>query len=327
MLSDKRALGFKDVLIIPQASDIRSRKEVSLERTFKFRNGQELTCVPIIAANMANIGTFKVAQVLSKYKMLACIVKSMPLDAFINNAMYNPEPWPYIVPTFGLSEGAYITVFQHHFPTDMICLDVANGYMKDFINYVTDIKDQFPDKVIIAGNVATAEGAERLYEAGADIVKVGIGSGSVCTTRYKTGIGVPQITAIDDCEKMAAYYDGCIYTCSDGGCTGPGDVAKAFVAGADFVMLGGLLAGTRETGNIYQGSAHLTDWDGGYKTSEGKRVNLQEPVQSLDERLQDILGGIRSTGSYIGQRRIEDFNKADLIQVQEQTNDIFGRPS
>jgi GMP reductase len=326
MLTDKRTLGFKDVLISPSLSDIKSRKDVSLERTFTFRNGLQKTFCPVVAANMANIGSVRSAITLSKYKMLTCLTKDYEGGYLRDFFGLYPETKEYCIPTFGLNNLANIIYFQSSCPTDIICLDVANGYMKEFVNYVRDVKDTFPDKIIIAGNVATAEGAKRLYEAGADIIKAGIGSGSVCTTRYKTGVGVPQIETIDQ-VKWCMYNRHDVYICSDGGCTGPGDVAKAFVAGADFVMIGGLLAGTKETGSVHQGSAYTPLRDGFYKTSEGKRVDFKEPIQSLDERLQDILGGLRSCGSYIGFRRIEDFYKAELIQVQEQTNNLFGPPA
>lgn len=324
MLSDKRALGFKDVLIRPEWSLIKSRQDVSLERKFKFKNGTERIFTPIIASNIRQIGTIETAKVLSRYHMLTCMNKNVTLkewDHWLDK--YDPDVMSYVIPTVGLDQEDTVgELYDRKKPGqfDIICLDVANGYMNSFINYANKISGKFPEFVFMAGNVATLEGAKALADVGVDIVKVGIGSGSVCTTRYKTGVGVPQITAIDDTFNTEAFI------CSDGGCTNPGDVAKAFVAGADFVMLGGLLAGTRETGSVLQGSAYTPSRDGRYKTSEGKRVDLQEPVQSLDERLQDILGGLRSTGSYIGQPFIKDFGKAELIQVTEQTNDWLGPP-
>lgn len=323
MLTDRKAFGFKDVLIVPQASDIRSRKEVSLEREFTFRNGLKKTFVPIMAANMANIGTFKVAHILSKYKMLTCIVKDTSYEEYEAFYGYSPEIFPYLATTIGLKEPKFLAKLLDAFPIDIICIDVANGYMDQFTESVYRIGERYPEQIIIAGNVATAEGAQKLYEAGADVIKVGIGSGSVCTTRYKTGVGIPQITAIDD---VLAPVKGPILdylVCSDGGCTGPGDVAKAFVAGADFVMLGGMLAGTDETGQTFSGSAFGNTKD--YKTDEGKTVSVHRDG-SLDSRISSILGGLRSCGSYIGQKKIEDFYKADLIQVLEQTNDVYGGP-
>ena len=335
MLTDKKALGFKDVLISPCPSNVRSRSEVSLEREFTFKNGLTKTLIPIIAANMANIGTFKVAKILSKYKMLTCLVKTMPVEAYATNFHTYPEIIPYVAVTVGLHENNYLEAVMKAAPVEFICLDVANGYMEQFVHFVLQIKAEYPNHVVIAGNVATREGADRLYEAGADIVKVGIGSGSVCTTRYKTGVGVPQISAIDDC--MADTTMMTTYMCSDGGCTNPGDVAKAFVAGADFVMLGGMLADTTETGPVFNGSAFeplcgdrgkATDHNRDYKTSEGKRVIFDHTQGStpLDDRIRGILGGLRSTGAYIGQNKIENFYKADLIQVTEQTNDWLGGP-
>lgn len=322
MLTDKRTLGFNDVLIVPEASDINSRKEVNLEKEFIFNNGIRKIFVPIIAANMESIGTFKVAKVLSKYKMITCIHKQTPLHEYITNLKSNPEIFPYVACTVGLNDYNYLSDILQNIPIDIICLDVANGYMKQFVQYVSDIKDSYPDKIIISGNVATPTGAVCLHEAGADIIKIGIGSGSVCTTRYKTGVGIPQITAITECSRISTCSP---YLCSDGGCTSPGDIAKAFVAGADFVMIGGLLAGTEETGVEFHGSAYLKQ-EVSYRTSEGKSVGFIDITRSLDHVIQNILGGLRSTGSYIGQRNIEDFYKAELVQVTEQTNDWFGRP-
>lgn len=323
MLTDKHALGFKDVLIVPELSYIKSRKEVFLERKFKFENGLEKTFVPIIASNMHGVGTFKVAQVLSKYKMLTCIHKDYVSSEYIDAYQRQSEVFPYIIPTISLHQYTKLDNIIQQIPIDVICLDVANGYMDQFIHFVSQIRMKYPDKVIMAGNVATAEGAEKLYEAGADIVKVGLGSGSVCTTRFKTGVGVPQITAITDCVwKLSETGDS--FICSDGGCTSPGDIAKAFVAGADLVMLGGMLAGTQETGSIFNGSA--TDCNRDYKTSEGKKVSFPGTRPNLEDRVKEILGGLRSTGSYIGQQYIEDFYQADLLQVQEQTNNIYGPP-
>lgn len=344
MLTNKRTLGFKDVLIQPSPSDISSRKQVSLERTFKLPvNVSGLTAytanmyVPIIAANMHSIGTVRTAITLSKYKMLTCLVKDYDAKYLSDFFQLYPETKLYCIPSFGLNDYARIErFFAFNQTAPMICLDVANGYMSQFITFVKNIKESYGCP-ILAGNVASKEGADRLYEAGADIVKVGIGSGSVCTTRYKTGVGVPQITAIDDIAEgiYQTYGARSKYVCSDGGCTSSGDIAKAFVAGADFVMLGGMLAGTKETGPVHQGSAYsaegtvrngATQSDGGYKTSEGKRIIVSGPLHSLESTIQDILGGLRSTGSYIGQKRIENFYKADLLQVSEQTNDWLGPP-
>ena len=129
-------------------------------------------------------------------------------------------------------------------PIRLICLDVANGYAEKFLETVKRVRDDYPHAVIMAGNVVTGDMTEALILAGADIVKIGIGPGSVCTTRRVTGVGYPQLSAIIECADAAHGLKGQV--CADGGCTAPGDVAKAFGAGADFVMLGGMLAGHDE---------------------------------------------------------------------------------
>lgn len=128
----------------------------------------------------------------------------------------------------------------------MICLDVANGYQRSFVKKIEEYRKAFPDKVILAGNVVTPDMTRILLEAGADIIKLGIGPGSVCTTRKQTGVGYPQLSLILEVFETAQLMGG--HICSDGGCTNPGDFSKAFGAGADFVMAGGYFAGHDESG-------------------------------------------------------------------------------
>ncbi len=127
---------------------------------------------------------------------------------------------------------------------EYVCIDVANGYTENFVKFVEKFRQNHPKVTIMAGNVVTGEMTEELILSGVDIVKVGIGSGSVCTTRNMTGVGYPQLSAVIECADAAHGLDGRI--CADGGCTAPGDIAKAFGGGADFVMLGGMLAGHAE---------------------------------------------------------------------------------
>jgi GMP reductase len=200
----------------------------------------------------------------------------------------------------------------------------------------------FKDKVIIAGNVVTGEMVEELILSGADIVKVGIGPGSVCTTRVKTGVGYPQLSATIECADAAHGLGGHII--ADGGCKMPGDVAKAFGAGADFVMLGGMLAGHDESGGQviekdgkkykeYYGMSSKTAMEkhsGGvanYRASEGKTVTIpyRGPVANT---LQDVLGGVRSTCTYVGARKLKELSKrTTFIRVLEQENQVFGTDS
>ena len=223
---------------------------------------------------------------------------------------------------------------KHHF----ICLDVANGYSQHFVNFVKKVRDNFPEHIIMAGNVVTGEMTEELILSGADIVKVGIGPGSVCTTRKKTGVGYPQLSAVIECSDAAHGVKG--LTCSDGGCTVPGDIAKAFGAGADFVMLGGMLAGHDEcSGEIYEkdnkkfkrfygmsSAEAMQKYRGGvanYRASEGKSVNV--PYRgAVENTMSDILGGLRSTCTYVGAARLKELTKrTTFIKVSMQLNEVF----
>ena len=219
-----------------------------------------------------------------------------------------------------------------------ICVDVANGYSEHFVDFVKKMRDNHPDKIIMAGNVVTGEMVEELLLGGADIIKVGIGPGSVCTTRVKTGVGYPQLSAIIECADAAHGLSGQII--SDGGCKIPGDVAKAFGGGADFVMMGGMFAGHEESGGElieidgkqyrqFYGMSSKTAMEkhsGGvanYRASEGKTVKI--PYRGpVEETVQDLLGGIRSTCTYVGAGRLKELTKrTTFIRVQEQHNTIF----
>ena len=230
------------------------------------------------------------------------------------------------------------TIFNLFPALHFICIDVANGYSEHFVKFVKKTRKKFPGKVIIAGNVVTGEMVEELLLAGANIIKVGIGPGSVCTTRVKTGVGYPQLSAIIECADAAHGLGGHII--SDGGCTVPGDVSKAFGAGADFVMLGGMLAGHDESGGEvidvdgkkyrqFYGMSSSTAMDkhaGGvanYRASEGKTVKVpyRGPVEGT---VLDILGGVRSTCTYVGAAKLKELSKrTTFIRVAEQENQVF----
>jgi GMP reductase len=221
-----------------------------------------------------------------------------------------------------------------------VCIDVANGYTETFIDFVKKFRDLFPTITIMAGNVVTADITEALILAGADIVKVGIGPGSVCTTRKMTGVGYPQLSAIIECADAAHGLGG--HICGDGGCTVPGDVAKAFGGGADFVMLGGMLAAHNESGGevverdgktyrrFYGMSSDVAmeKYAGGvakYRASEGKEVILpaRGPVENT---VQEILGGVRSTCTYVGARKLKDLSKCTtFVRVSQQINEVYGK--
>lgn len=338
-------LGFKDVMIRPKRSTLKSRSEVSLLRDFKFLHSSvSWSGVPIMAANMDTVGTFEMALALAKENLFTAIHKHYTVDQwiyFMKNAPENIED--YIAVSSGTSKSDFKKIgeiFEQNPQLKFICIDVANGYSEHFVNFLKQARKQYPDKVIIAGNVVTGEMVEELLLAGADIVKVGIGPGSVCTTRVKTGVGYPQLSAIIECADAAHGLGGHII--SDGGCTTPGDVAKAFGAGADFVMLGGMLAGHTESGGelievegekykkFYGMSSEtaMTKHVGGvaeYRASEGKTV--QVPFKgNVIHTLKDILGGIRSTCTYVGASKLKELTKrTTFIRVLEQENVIFNK--
>lgn len=334
-------LDFSDVLIRPKRSVLKTRADVSLEREFTFKHTQTTWHgVPIIAANMDHTGTFEMANALSEHKLLTA------MDKFLT-----PEQWGEFIKSHqtaiassfvsvGISDAELqkLNQIMKIAPIPFICLDVANGYTERFVSYLEQLREKYPKTVIMAGNVVTGEMVEELILSGADIVKIGIGPGSVCTTREKTGVGYPQLSAIIECADAAHGLGGQV--CADGGCTKPGDVAKAFAAGADFVMLGGMFAGhdeclgevIEEHGKKYKrfygmSSSEAMERHHGsvadYRSSEGRSVNVpyRGPVKNT---VQDILGGIRSTCTYVGAHRLKELSKrTTFIRVTRQLNEVF----
>ena len=336
-------LGFKDVMIRPKRSTLKSRSRVTLDREFKFLHSTYVwKGVPVMAANMDTVGTFDMALALAKKRLLTTIHKHYTLDHW--NAFLKEAP-SSILDHIAVSTGTgkkdlekLAEIFKCNPQLKFICIDVANGYSEHFVSFVKQVRNQYNNKVIIAGNVVTGEMVEELLLAGADIIKVGIGPGSVCTTRVKTGVGYPQLSAIIECADAAHGLGGQII--SDGGCASPGDVAKAFGAGADFVMLGGMLAGHNESGGALierdgkrykefygmSSTAAMKKHVGGvaeYRASEGKIVEV--PYRgAVEKTLQDILGGLRSTCTYVGARRLKELTKrTTFIRVAEQENRTY----
>lgn len=325
-------LDYCDVLLRPKRSDAPSRKHIKLLRKFTFKHSSlNLECVPIIASNMDKIGTIAMARTLSKYRMLTCLHKFMSEETLIEFFGTEPVDSSGSFYTIGLKQGDWNklhSVSAKHVNLNLICLDVANGYTEFFVKRVQTVRDRFPQSIIMAGNVATPEMTQELLLAGADIVKVGIGPGSVCETRIVTGVGYPQLAAVMECAEAAHGLGG--HICADGGCVYPGDVAKAFGAGADFVMLGGMFAGTDETGpGRFYGMASeeaQNKHSGGvpaYSTAEGKSVEMARKGPVTDV-LQQIQGGLRSACSYVGARCLKDLPKcATFVRVNRTHNQVF----
>lgn len=330
---------FKDVLIEPKRSNVKSRSKVMMERFFNFgHNSWE--GLPVIAANMDTTGTFEVYDVLSKRNMITAFHKFYTKDDYVKKGdSLHPD---FFMVSTGISNADYerLVDILNAVNCKWICIDIANGYLKSLTDFCSKVRRAFPKKIIVAGNVATKEGVKELVKAGADIVKVGIGPGSACTTRIKTGVGVPQLSAIMECAEMAKNYDR--YIIADGGITCPGDMSKAFCSGADFVMMGGQFAGHDENpgevivdendGKKYKlfygmsSERAMQKHYGGmasYRSSEGRCVKI--PYKgALDNTINDFLGGVRSTCTYIGVDNIADMEKNTTFRlVKQQVNTIF----
>jgi GMP reductase len=365
-------LDYKDVLIRPKRSVLGSRKEVDLERGFTWRNWQpeEMSIemlkperrhwrgVPIMASNMDGVGTFEIADKLAEAKVFTCLVKTYSVNDLVSyfDSEYD-ERTHYVAMSIGITDRDHQKFRDVYEQTGdklrYVCIDVANGYSNRFRDFVAEFRRLYPHIVIIAGNVVTGEMTEELILSGADIVKVGIGPGSVCTTRIQTGVGFPQLSAVIECADAAHGLGGHII--ADGGCVSPGDVAKAFAAGADFVMLGGMLAGHDEGGGEVVNRWYKKDYTledgkpivevkqfvtfygmsskaandkhfGGlkeYRSSEGREV-LVPYRGAVGSTIQDILGGLRSACTYAGAVRLKYLSRCTtFVRCTQTHNSVF----
>ena len=354
-------LDYNDVLIRPKRSTLGSRKEVDLSRGYSFRNYFKKTNeptaeygypaipkhwrgIPIMASNMDGVGTFQMADALASQNIMTCLVKTYSVEDLITffDSIENDDGHrtDYVAMSIGITppdeekfKNVYTEVGER---LKFVCIDVANGYSERFTDFVRNFRKSYPNVVIIAGNVVTADQTQELLLNGADIIKVGIGPGSVCTTRIQTGVGYPQLSAVMECADAAHGLGGHII--ADGGCNCPGDVAKAFAGGADYVMLGGMLAGhdegetqLKDGKRYFYGMSSQSAFDthgarkDGYRGTEGKTVILDDkgPVKDTVEQL---LGGIRSTCTYIGARRVKDMPKcAHFVCVNNVINRVFDK--
>jgi GMP reductase len=339
-------LDFKDVLIRPKRSTLASRSNVAIEREIPFRHAKRSwTGFPLISANMDVTGTMPMARALARHGAMVALHKHYGVNDLV--AFFNSPDSANSFYTIGTNEADQekFREVKKKAKISMICLDVANGYTESFVDMVKRTRDENPEAVIMAGNVVTGDMTEALVLGGADIVKVGIGPGSVCTTRKMTGVGYPQLSAIIECADAAHGLKGQV--CADGGCTVPGDIAKAYGAGADFVMLGGMLSGHDECEGelIYEerngkkvpvrmmfygmsSDTAMKKYAGGvakYRASEGKTVEVtyRGPV---DGTMQEIMGGVRSMMTYIGAVSLKEVPKrTTFVMVGAQLNNVFGQ--
>ncbi len=371
-IKDSTELDFCDVLFMPKRTTLNSRSEADVIKEYKFKYyPHTLKTCGIMAANMATTGTFEINNVLQKYQAITCLHKHYDFQKE-ENIRYVAKNFKkkesdknsYTFISTGLKDDKkklFKVLSDKNFKIDKLCIDIANGYIPKLLEFVKEVRAKFPHLLIMVGNVVTGDMTQDLILSGADIVKVGIGPGSVCTTRKLTGVGRPQLSAILECADAAHGVGGLV--CADGGCTCAGDVAKAFGAGADFVMLGGMFAGTDEAAGdliekvvqtnqivgvddktkevtflqkrekykqFYGMSSQLAQEKhfGGmacYRASEGKVVEVAYKG-SVENVIMEILGGVRSTMSYIGARRLKDIPKCTTFyRVNRQLNEVFGK--
>jgi GMP reductase len=340
-------LDFDDVLLVPQRSAAASRREVDLKRNFKFYHSpKEWHGVPLMAANMDTTGTFKMGAALSNYEAITCLSKyyeAEDIESYFKYYNVEPNVWVSVGMDWKRELDKLLDISENMNSSPNICIDIANGYTEKFVDWCGKIRLEFPDSIIMAGNVATPEMVSELILHGeVDIVKVGIGPGSACTTRLKAGVGYPQLSAIAECSHVAHGLRsdsgrlGLI--CADGGCRYPADVAKAYGAGADFVMLGGMLAGTAECEGEWvekAGTKYLTFYGMSSKKAQEKHGEGLLDYRSSEGRVQkvaykgkaevvinDILGGVRSACAYTGATSLKDFSKtARFVRVNRTHND------
>ena len=354
-------LDFKDVLILPKKSNLNSRKDVVLEKTIVFQNGVKWTGIPIVAANMTSIGTLDVYKVLSTYKIITALHKFHKLQDLLDynkensDSKLNPD---YFMISTGISDDDYtnLTLILDNIECKFICVDIANGYISKFNDFCKVLRSEYPEKIILAGNVCTSEGVALLNDLEIDIHKIGIGGGSACTTRIQTGIGMPQLSCILECVqeckesncinslinyKYDQHRENKSFVLSDGGITCPGDLAKAFGAGADFVMIGGAFAGHDEnpgqiisdekTGQQYKSfygmsstyamkNNYAANNNTNYRSSEGRELKVAYKG-SLKNTIDNYLGGLRSACTYTNSANLEDLaNNTKFIIVNNQYN-------
>lgn len=359
-------LDYSDILIKPKMGiNLNSRKEVNLQRIFKFKHGQTRTGLGVFNANMATVGNFTVAKKLLAKGMFATLHKHYTIEEtgeFIKQCKSEGISVDNLFITIGLKNAdeqiqKLKDLEQKYNWTDSrnICIDAPNFYIPKALAVLTNVRHEFPDAVIMVGNIASGDICLKLLDY-ADIIKCGIGSGSACLTRKQTGCGTPMVSLILECADIAHSVNG--HICADGGIVDIGDICKAFCLNADFVMAGGMFAGTDEaegeiiekqykTNEMIDGESVIqikkfkqyygmsseyanNKFAGGmcnYKTSEGREL-LIPYTGSLDKILQDISGGIASCCTYIGAAQVKHMPKcATLIQVHNQLNRVFEKYS
>ncbi|MCP3664392.1 MAG: GMP reductase [Gammaproteobacteria bacterium] len=341
-------LDYSDVLLKPKRSTLTSRKDVILERAFTFYHSKKSwSGIPIMTANMASCGTFEMARVLAPHKIITTFHKYYALGDYKTFFQEFNHP-DYLAYTLGIRDRDFEQLQEmidsgliNNF--SFICLDVPNGYLERFLSVIRQVRRLCPNHIIVAGNVVSNEMTEEIILNGADIVKVGIGPGSACTTRRMTGVGYPQLSAVIECADAAhglSNDQGYGLIIADGGLNTPGDISKALGGGADFTMSGSQFSGFEQSGGKtieksgelykeYFGSSSnkaMKEFYGNkdtHRASEG-RYMLIPHKGNIEDYLQDLFGSLRSTATYIGAKKLKEFPKrATFIRVNNQLNTVY----
>lgn len=289
------SLDFKHVMLMPtDTSHVSSRNDVLINSQFNLndRTTDTINLVPVVASNMEGVGEISVAEVLDDMSMFTVLKKSLSVEEILSTVRTTPRA----IPSFGIVESE-LNRFQELRPNlKYVCFDIANGHLDVFASTMDQISRQNPKLTIIAGNVANPESVINLYDAGVSIVKIGIGSGAACATTDMTGVGYPQFSLIQDCSRERDKRYPSRYLMSDGGCRVYGDIMKALVAGADFVMLGKLLAGHKEGGILSEGNSIPFS---GSSSREAYTIKVA-PKGSILETVDEIKYSLRSACTYLG---------------------------
>lgn len=322
------AITYDDVLLVPSYNHWESRSVVDISMTD--RTGKLSLTLPLMTSNMDTITEADMANFIGGKGGIGVLHRFMSIEK--NVQVYNACRHPVFV-SIGCSEQELKRAEAlRSAGAGRFCVDVAHAHARYVGRTLKAIRSMLgKEACIMAGNVATYAGADYLASCGADIVKVGIGGGSVCTTRIKTGFGVPNLTAIRDCARVDRSV------VADGGIRAPGDIVKALAFGADFVMIGGMLAGTRPTPGrvvtktdehgaavkvkVFRGMASneaQNDYHGGmaeWKTSEG--ISIEVPYREMEDAIiADIVGGLRSGLTYGGAATIKELQrKLNYVRV------------
>jgi GMP reductase len=323
-------LDFSDVLIKPKPTELKSRSEVNLEVSYLGKHSNRvITGFPVIVANMSCVATIAMAKALYKYQFFVALHKFITESELIK--FYNQEESRNSFYTIGINDdlSKLNNVIKQSKYLNKICLDVANGYMYNFLDYIKKIRQKYPNFTIMAGNVATPEGVENIIKAGADIAKCGIGNGNFCETRNKAGVGYKQFSVAVECGQAANELNA--LCCSDGGCKSPADICKALGAGSHFVMTGSLFAGCAECDSewkeengikkmlMYGMSSRVANekYCGGlkeYRSAEG-REGWVEYKGSAEHVAIDIRGGVASCCTYTNTKNLENLKKNCIFTI------------